>query len=122
MGSPLGAVLANISGVTEHKWMMNSPRFHPTLSYRYIDDNLPVCIKFTIEFEQAKEIPFLDILGQRCPNNTFITDIYLPEEDIYWTLYRKTEHFKALSKRDHSSAIADHVKATNWSQHQMGPF
>ena len=31
---------------------------------------------------------------------------------------RKTEHFKALSKHDHSSAIADHVKTTghniNW--------
>ena len=25
---------------------------------------------------------------------------------------RKTEHFKALSKSDHSSAIADHVKTT----------
>ena len=24
----------------------------------------------------------------------------------------KTEHFKALSKRDHCSAIADHVKTT----------
>ena len=31
---------------------------------------------------------------------------------------RKTEHFKALAKSDHSSAIADHVKTTghdvNW--------
>ena len=26
--------------------------------------------------------------------------------------HRKTEHFKALSKHDHSSAIADHVKTT----------
>ena len=25
---------------------------------------------------------------------------------------RKTEHFKALAKSDHSSAIADHVKST----------
>ena len=25
---------------------------------------------------------------------------------------RKTEHFKAIAKRDHSSAIADHVKTT----------
>ena len=25
---------------------------------------------------------------------------------------RKTEHFKALAKSDHSSAIADHVKTT----------
>ena len=33
-------------------------------------------IKFTIEFEQAEEIPFLDILVK-----------HLPEEDSYWTLY-----------------------------------
>ena len=26
---------------------------------------------------------------------------------------RKTEHFKALAKSDHSSAIADHVKTTS---------
>ena len=101
---------------------MNSPRSHPTLWYRFVDDTFHVCIKFTIEFEQAKEIQYLDVLGKHCPNNTFITDIYLPEKDIYWTLYRKTENFKAVSKRDHSSAITDHVKATNWSQHQLGPF
>ena len=29
-----------------------------------------------------------------------------------------TEHFKALAKRDHSSAIVDHVKTTG----QMGTF
>ena len=33
---------------------------------------------------------------------------------------RKTEHFKALAKNDHSSAIADHVKTTGGSQHKMG--
>ena len=31
---------------------------------------------------------------------------------------RKTEHFKAITKRDHTSAIADHIKTTchniNW--------
>ena len=33
-------------------------------------------IKFTIEFEQDNEIPFLHILVKRCPNNTFVTSIY----------------------------------------------
>ena len=28
---------------------------------------------------------------------------------------RKTEHFKALAKSDNTSAIADHVKATQWT-------
>ena len=35
------------------------------------------------------------------------------EDSMSRTLHdRKTEHFKALAKSDHSSAIADHVKTT----------
>ena len=33
-------------------------------------------IQFTIEFEQAEQIPFLDILVKSCPNNTFVTSVY----------------------------------------------
>ena len=40
-------------------------------------------IKFTIDFEQDNEIPFLDILIKRCPNNTFAT-VHLPKKDVYW--------------------------------------
>ena len=96
MGSPLGPVLANIFMCDfEEKWLTNSPRFHPTLWYRYVDDTFSMfdskdaaneflkylnsrhnSIKFTIEFEQAEEIPFLDILVKRCPNNTFVTSVY----------------------------------------------
>ena len=32
-----------------------------------------------------------------------------PNED---SMIEKTEHFKALTKNDHSSAIADHIKRT----------
>ena len=42
-------------------------------------------IKFTIEFEQAKQIPFLDI--KTLPKQHF-HHICLPEEDIHWTLYQ----------------------------------
>ena len=35
---------------------------------------------------------------------------------------RKTEHFKALSKHDHSSAIADHVKTTGHNMEWMKVF
>jgi len=45
-------------------------------------------IKFTIEFEQAKEIPFWGILVKRCPNNTFTTSVYRKTKDIYWTLHQ----------------------------------
>ena len=33
-------------------------------------------IKFTIEFKQDNEIPFLDILVKRCPDNSFMTSVY----------------------------------------------
>ena len=85
---------------------MNSPRFHPTLWYKYVDDTFSMfdsketaneilkylnsrhnSINFTIEFEQSKEIPFLDILVKRCPNNTFITSIY--RKKIFTELYTK---------------------------------
>jgi len=82
MGSPLGPVLANIfMREFEEKSIINSPRFHPTLWYRYVDDTFSMLdskdtanefleylnsrhnsIKFTIEFKKAKEMPFLDIL------------------------------------------------------------
>ena len=112
MGSPLGPVWANIFMCGfEEKWIINSSlRFHPTLWYRYVDDTLSMfdskdtateflkylnsrhnSIKFTIEFEQAKDIPFLDILGKRCPNNTFTTSVY--RKKTFTGLYTKWDSF-----------------------------
>ena len=111
MGSPLGPVLANIFMCDfEEKWLTNSPRFHPTLWYRYVDDTFSMfdskdaaneflkylnsrhnSIKFTIEFEQAEEIPFLDILVKRCPNNTFVTSVY--RKKTFTGLYTKRDSF-----------------------------
>ena len=48
-------------------------------------------IKFTIEFEQAEEIPFLDILIKCCPNNTFITSVY--RKKTFTGLYTKWDSF-----------------------------
>ena len=96
--------------VTEEKWIINSPRFHSTLWYRYVDDTFSMfdskdsaneflkylnrhynSIKFTIEFEQAEQIPFLDILVKRCPNNTFVTSIYCKK--AFTGLYTKWDSF-----------------------------
>ena len=47
--------------------------------------------QFTIEFEQAEEIPFLDILVKRCPNNTFLTSVY--RKKTFTGLYTKWDSF-----------------------------
>ena len=100
MGSRLGPVLANIFMCDfEEKWIKTNLRLHPTLWYRYVDDTFALfdtkdnaneflkylntrhtSIKFTIEFEQDKEIPFLDILIKRCQNNTFLSSVSKPQK------------------------------------------
>lgn len=82
----------------------------PSFWYRYVDDTFTMfenkdtangflqylnsrhnSIKFTIEFEQDNEIPFLDILVKRCPNNTFVTSIY--RKKTFTGLYTKWDSF-----------------------------
>ena len=92
MGSPLGPVLANIFMCHfEEKWVM-SGQVCPSFWYRYVDDTYTMfenkdtangflqylnsrqnSIKFTIEFEQDNEIPFLNILVKRCPARTTLS-------------------------------------------------
>ena len=95
MGSHLGPVLANIFMCDfEGKWVMNNGA-RPTIWFRYVDDTFTLLpnkdtavqflsylntrhknIQFTSEFEQDREIPFLDVLINRQPNNSFSTSIY----------------------------------------------
>jgi len=84
MGSPLGPVLANIFLCHfEEKWVMNGRVCPDTFTMfdskdtaneflRYLNSRHN-SIKFTIEFEQHNEIPFLDILVKRCTDKTFVT-------------------------------------------------
>jgi hypothetical protein len=48
-------------------------------------------VKFTIEFEQNGEIPFVDVLVKRCPNNTFETSVY--RKKTFTGLYTKWDSF-----------------------------
>ena len=95
MGSPLGPVLANTFMCDfQEKWVMNNGA-RPTIWIRNIDDTFTLFrnkgptvqffsylnsrhenIQFTIEFEQNREIPFLDVLIKRHLNNSFATSIY----------------------------------------------
>ena len=110
MGSPLGPVLANIFMCHfEEKWLTKS-RFCPSLWFRYVDDTFTTfdsknnaneflnflnsrhdSIKFTIEFEEDNEIPFLDILLKRCPDNTLSTSVY--RKKTFTGLYTKWNSF-----------------------------
>ena len=110
MGSPLGPVLANIFMCHfEEKWLMKS-RFCPSLWFRYVDDTFTMfdsknnanellsflnsrhdSIKFTIEFEEDNKIYFLDILLERCPDNSFSTSVY--RKKTFTGLYTKWDSF-----------------------------
>ena len=95
MGSPLGPALANLfMGYHENKWL-NSEESSTVLFYkRYVDDIFCLfkCetdaerflsflnrqhpnIKFTIEKEKNKQLPFLDILNDSS-SNKLVTSVY----------------------------------------------
>ena len=95
MGSPLGLALANLfMGYHENKWL-NSEESSTVLFYkRYVDDIFCLfkCetdaerflsflnrqhpnIKFTIEKEKNKKVPFLDILNDSS-SNKLVTSVY----------------------------------------------
>ena len=80
MGSPLGPVLANIFMCHfEESWLTNN-QFRPSIWFRYVDDTFCLFdskdtasrfldflnsrhpnIKFTMELEENREIPFFDV-------------------------------------------------------------
>ena len=93
----------------EEKWVFNAS-VRPSFWYRYVDDTFTMfdskdtakeflrylnsrhnSIKFTIEFEQDNEIPFLDILVKRCPDNSFMTSVY--RKKTFTGLYTKWDSF-----------------------------
>ena len=96
MGLPLGPTFANIFMCHHEKnWLMNCPtEFRPIVYKRYVDDCFAIFnnkqeadrfleflnkqhknIKFTIECENNKKLPFLDILIERA-SNKFQTSVY----------------------------------------------
>ena len=110
MGSPLGPVLANIfMCYFEEKWVMTG-NIHPSIWFRYVDDTFTVFdsritanqflqylnsrhknIKFTIEFEENNEIPFLDILVKHSDSNKLTTSVY--RKKTFTGLYTKWDSF-----------------------------
>ncbi|XP_068691626.1 uncharacterized protein [Montipora foliosa] len=109
MGSPLGPVLANIFMCDfEEKWVMKNIN-QSTIWFRYVDDTFTLFknkndalsflrylngrhnnIKFTIEFDQNDEIPFLDILMKR-NRDSFSTSVY--RKKTFTGFYTKWDSF-----------------------------
>ena len=68
--------------------------------YRYVDDTFTMFdikdtaneflryLRFTIEFEQDNEVPFLDILVKRCPDNSFMTSVYRKKKNNHRPLHQ----------------------------------
>ena len=95
MGSPLDPFLANRSRCDFEGRRVRTRESRPSVWFRYVDDtfvffddrkcasqflkHLNSCHndrKFTVEFEENSEIPFLVILGKRCPDNAFMASVY----------------------------------------------
>jgi Reverse transcriptase (RNA-dependent DNA polymerase) len=96
MGSPLGPVLANLfMGVNEREWLSEYSGSKPCFYRRYVDDVFclfkSVCdvkpfleylnsrhpsIKFTVEYETDRKLPFLDVLVDGINGDCFTTSIY----------------------------------------------
>ena len=108
-GSPLGPVLANIFMCNfEEKWVANVDS-RPSIWFRYVDDTFALFdnvasattfleylntrhpnINFTIEFEENREIPFLDVRIKR-NLNTFTTTVH--RKTTFTGLYTKWDSF-----------------------------
>ena len=90
--------------------MGNENGARPTIWFRYVDDTFTLFpnkdtavqflsylntrhknIQFTTEFEQDEEIPFLDVLIKRQPNNSFSTSIY--RKKTFTGLYTQWDSF-----------------------------
>ena len=106
MGSPLGPVLANVFMV--HLEETIAPKLQTSMPtwIRYVDDTFTLVqkgkleeiiatlnnfhpnIKFTHEFEQNNEIPFLDVLVKKEDNGELQTGVYRKETNksiyIHW--------------------------------------
>ena len=110
MGSPLGPVLANIfMGNFEEKWVMTG-NIQPSIWFRYVDDTFTMFdnkiaanqflrylnsrhnnIKFTIEFEENDQIPFLDILIKHSKQRKLSTSVY--RKKTFTGFYTKWDSF-----------------------------
>ena len=109
MGSPLGPVLANIFMCHfEESWLTNN-QLRPSIWFRYVDDTFSLFdskdtasrfldflnsrhpnIKFTMELEENREIPFLDVCIKR-DHNTISTTIHYKK--TFTGLYTKWDSF-----------------------------
>ena len=94
MGGVLSSILSNIYvGFLEHKIFSSPESHHPTFYKRYIDDTFAIfnskdesllffnqlnsvsSLQFTMEEEENRKLPFLDVLVQK-QEGTFITSVY----------------------------------------------
>ena len=109
MGSPLGPVLANLFMAIKEKEWLNNCDSAPVFYRRYVDDIFCLMkneseansfllylngkdpnIKFTIEHEKDKKLPFLDILIS-FKNGRFETSVY--RKDTFSGLFMNFRSF-----------------------------
>jgi len=93
MGSPLSPIIADLVMRDLEEWVLNSVKHQPSFYYRYVDDiilattreastsyldafnNYHVRLNFTIEYENNRQLNFLDLLLM-VQDNTLTIDWY----------------------------------------------
>ena len=110
MGSPLSPVIANLYMENLETKALTSLQTPPSFYKRYMDDIFIICkmdhtdrilqhfnsqdpsIKFTIEKETDKKLPFLDVLVDRNENGEIITTVYKKKTHTDQYLNYRSEH------------------------------
>jgi hypothetical protein len=115
MGSPLAPVVANLYMEHFEHQALSSAIKTPTRWYRYVDDtfvvwphekdelqeflkhlnNIHPNIKFTMEMEQNKTLPFLDIMVSRRPGGSLGHSVHRKSTHTELYLHTKSEHHLA---------------------------
>lgn len=125
MGSCLSPILANITMSTLIKISLGKLSFAPTFLYQYVDDIIAAVpegsideiltvfndfdqhLKFTVEEEENRSVPFLDTKVIRTEDNTIILDWYQKKTSsgkyVHYTSYHdiamKTNVILAMKQR-----------------------
>lgn len=125
MGSPISPIIANIFMEHFENETLRKARFKPSTWFRYVDDTFVIWphgpdrltdfltflnsqhpnIKFTMEVERDRKIPFLDVLIQRKDDNSLGYKVYRKPTHTDRYLHASSHHHPAQKNSVVSSLV-----------------